>query len=154
MKRNLFGIKIGIGSLFKIKGEPHVVAKGFALGSFIGMLPFPGFQVLISAGIAAVLKYNKAAAISGVFNTNLATGAFIFAFNFWLGKKVLGIETAFEMPDKINLSFAKIVINAGTDVFISLLVGGMITGIIAMFLAYYISLLILNRKFLKSGNGK
>ncbi len=154
MKIIAFIKRKGSGSLFKIKGDPQTVAKGFALGSFIGMLPFPGFQVIISAAFASVLKYNKAAAITGVFNTNLATGAFVFAFNFWLGKKVLGIETAFEMPDKINLSFAKIVIEAGTDVFLSLLTGGIITGIIAMFLAYYISLLILNRKLVKSEQTK
>jgi len=154
MKITAFKNKISFGSLFKIKGDPQMVARGFALGSFIGMLPFPGFQVLISAAFASVLKYNKAAAISGVFNTNLATGAFVFAFNFWLGKKVLGIETAFEMPDKINLSFAKTVINAGTDVFLSLLTGGIITGLVAMFLAYHISLLILNRKLMKSEQNK
>lgn len=144
--------KKGFKGLFKLKGEPKIVAKGFALGSFVGMLPFPGFQIFISATLAAFLRYNKTAAIAGVFNTNLATGAFIFAFNYWLGRKILGIESSFQMPDRINFSFAKTVIEAGFDVFISFLLGGLITGIFAMFLGYYISLSILKRKQRTNGN--
>lgn len=136
----------GLKRLFALKGEPKVVARGFALGSFVGMLPFPGFQMLISATLASFLRYNKTAAIAGVFNTNLATGVFIFGFNFWLGKNILGIESSFQMPNQINLSFAKTVIEAGSDVFLSLLLGGCITGILSMFLGYYISLSILTRK--------
>lgn len=138
--------KRGFKGLFKLDGDPKIVAKGFALGSFVGMLPFPGFQWIISASLATFLRYNRTAAIAGVFNTNLASGAFIFAFNYWLGRKILGIESSFQMPDHINLSFAKTVIEAGSDVFLSLLLGGIISGIFVLFLGYYISLSILTRK--------
>lgn len=137
--------KKGFKSLFRMNGEPRVIAKGFALGSFVGMLPFPGFQILISGTLAAVLRYNKTAAIAGVFNTNLATGAFVFAFNYWLGRKILGIESTFQMPERINFSFARTIIEAGSDVFLSLLIGGLITGVLAMILGYHISLLLLQR---------
>ena len=141
----------GLKRLFTLKGDPKIVARGFALGSFIGMLPFPGFQMLISAAIASLFRLNKTAAIAGVFNTNLATGVFVFAFNYWLGKRILGIESAFQIPERINLSFAKTVLEAGSDVFFSLLLGGFITGVIAMFLGYYLSLTVLTRKT-KAGN--
>jgi uncharacterized protein len=75
-------------NILVIQDEPKVVAKGFALGSFIGMLPIPGFQLMVSLGIATLLKLNKKAACIAVFNTNLATGAFVFSFNYWLGKKL------------------------------------------------------------------
>ncbi len=132
--------------LFALKGDPRVVAKGFALGSFVGMLPFPGFQMIISATLASFFRFNKAAAIAGVFNTNLATGVFVFAFNYWLGKRVLGIESAFQMPDKIRIGFVKTIFEAGSEVFLSLLLGGIITGILAMFFGYYVSLFLLTRK--------
>lgn len=134
-----------INKLFKLKGEPRVIAKSFALGSFVGMLPFPGFQMIISGTLAAILKYNRTAAIVGVFNTNLATGGFVFAFNYWLGKKILGIETPFQIPDHINLGLTKTIIESGSGVFFSLLLGGFITGIISMILSYYISLFILSK---------
>lgn len=146
MKTVEIGVGKGLRNLFRMKGEPRVVAKGFALGSFVGMLPFPGFQMLISATLATFLKYNKTAAIAGVFNTNLATGAFVFAFNYWLGKTILGVDSNFTVPDKISLSFAKTVIDAGTDVFLALLLGGFISGVVAMFLGYYISFSILKRR--------
>lgn len=145
---NTIGIKRrkGIRSLFKLKGDPKLVAKGFALGSFIGMLPFPGFQMIISAALASLLKFNKAAAIAGVFNTNVASGAFVFAFNYWLGSRILGYESTFEMPEKIGFSFVRIILEAGSEVFLSLLLGGFITGVFAMFIGYHISYSIANRR--------
>lgn len=140
----------GISSILQLNDEPNIVAKGFALGSFIGMLPFPGFQVLISVILATLLKYNKAAAITAVFNTNLVTGVFIFAFNYWLGRNILGLDPNFTMPDKINLSFAKTIVEAGSDVFLSLLLGGCITGTAMMIATYQISLMILKKRKIKN----
>ncbi|MEC3908123.1 DUF2062 domain-containing protein [Tamlana sp. 2201CG12-4] len=124
--------------LFKLEDSPKVIAKGFALGSFIGMIPIPGFQIFVAFGISKFLKVNTKAACIAVFNTNLFTGAFIFAFNYWLGKKVLGISSSFEMPKTINMQFANTILKAGTDVYISLVVGGVITGILFAFASYYI----------------
>ncbi len=146
MKTIVLKSKMALLSLFKIKGDPKRIAKGFALGSFIGMLPFPGFQVFISAGLASILRFNKTAAITGVFNTNLATGAFIFAFNHWLGKTILRFESTFSIPKRINLGFVRTVLDAGFEVFLSLLVGGIITGVISMLLGYHILLYILKKK--------
>lgn len=142
-------MKIGekvFSKLLKINDEPRIIAKGFALGSFVGMMPVPGFQMFISATLAILLRWNKTAAIVGVFNTNLVTGTFIFAFNYWLGRKILGIESSFKIPDHINVRFIKIIINAGSEVFQSLLVGGLINGIISFILGYYLLLMILLKK--------
>lgn len=140
-------IKIkGFKRLLALKGEPRHVAKGFALGSFVGMMPIPGFQMLVSLSIASVMRVNKTAAVIGVFNTNLATGAFVFAFNYWLGKTLLGLSPNFTFPDKINMSFFSTILSAGSDVFISLLLGGLITGIASWVISYYAMLFFLNRK--------
>lgn len=129
--------------LFSLKDEPKVVAKGFALGSFIGMLPIPGFQIIVSLGIASLLKLNKKAACIAVFNTNLFTGAFVFSFNYWLGKKLLGVNPSFIMDEKINYHFITTIFKAGSDVFLSLMVGGIVTGLFAYAIAYYLILKIL-----------
>lgn len=144
------GIKVrGFKDLFKLKGEPKYVAKGFALGSFIGMMPIPGFQMMVSFAIASLIKVHKTAAIIGVFNTNIATGIFIFAFNYWLGKTLLGLSPNFNFPDKISLSFINTIISAGGDVFISMMAGGLITGIFSWFISYHLALYIFNKKQLK-----
>lgn len=126
MKKFIRNIK----NIFRINDNPISIAKGFGLGSFIGMLPIPGFQVVVSLGIAQLFKANKKAAALAVFNTNLATGPFIFAFNYWLGKQLLGFESEFTIPEKINIHFLSTIIEAGSQVMISLTLGGVITGMI------------------------
>ncbi len=133
-------------SVFKIEDKPKVIAKGFALGSFIGMLPIPGFQMIVSLSIAGLLKFNKKAAMVSVFNTNLATGAFIFAFNYWLGRKILGVNPSFRITDNIDIYFVSTIFKAGYDVFLSLFLGGIITGIISSVIVYYIMIKILDNK--------
>jgi len=142
----------GFKKLFSLKGEPRYVAQGFALGSFIGMMPIPGFQMLVSLSIASIIKVHKTAAVIGVFNTNIATGVFIFAFNYWLGKTVMGINPAFEFPDKVGIGFINTILSAGSDVFLSLIVGGLITGVASWIISYYAILYFLNRKTTKLSN--
>ncbi len=129
--------------IFSIQDEPKIIAKGFALGSFVGMLPKPGFQVLVSLSIATLFKLNKKAACIAVFNTNLATGAFVFSFNYWLGKKILGVNPSFELGNKLDFQFIPIILRAGSDVFLSMFVGGILTGLLTATIAYFILLKVL-----------
>ncbi len=132
--------------IFNLSGKPKYIAKGFALGSFIGMLPFPGFQIFISLGIASIIKVNKKAACIGVFNTNLFTGVFIFAFNFWLGKTLLGFQSDINLYDEMKSNFLGTLYNSGRETFFALLLGGLITGIIASIVSYYLVLAWYNNK--------
>ena len=127
-----------IKPIFSIKDEPKVIAKGFALGSFIGMMPIPGFQVMVSLAVASLLKVNRKAACLAVFNTNLATGAFVFSFNYWLGRQILGVNPSFRIEDKLNMQFISLVLKAGSDVFLSLVVGGVLTGIVSAAIVYFL----------------
>lgn len=136
----------GFKRIFQLEGEPRYIASGFALGSFIGMMPIPGFQVLVSLLIASITKVHKTAAVIGVFNTNLATGALFFAFNYWLGKQLLGINPDFILPSSIDIHFFSTLLSAGKEVFLSMLVGGLITGIVFSLLAYKLSLHFLSKR--------
>ena len=134
-------------SVFKMDDNPERIAKGFALGAFIGMVPIPGFQVFVAFTIASIIRVNKRAACIAVFNTNLFTGPFIFAFNYWLGKKILGINSVFEMPEHITLHFVTTILHAGADVYLSLVAGGVITGVLSAVIGYYVvKYVIINRK--------
>ncbi len=135
----------GFGQLVNLKDNPESIARGFALGSFIGMMPIPGFQMVVSLLVASLLKINKKSACIAVFNTNVATGLFVFAFNFWLGKTLLGIDTELIMPQKLSFGFIKHIFNSGIDVFISLTLGGVITGILAAALSYWLIIKILKK---------
>lgn len=136
----------GFRRLLHLEGDPAYVAKGFALGSFIGMMPVPGFQMLISLAIASIIKVHKTAAIIGVFNTNVGTGLFVFAFNYWLGKTLLGLSPSFHFPETVNIHFFSTILSAGSEVFFSMLVGGIITGIVSWLFSYHLILFLLNKK--------
>ena len=127
-----------VKQLFLIKGDSKQIAKSFSIGSFIGMMPIPGFQIFVSIIIANIFKLNKKAACLAVFNTNVFTGVFVFAFNYWLGNLVLGISPNFNIPKKISFNFILQILSAGSDVFLSLIVGGSITGIVTSLLIYHL----------------
>jgi uncharacterized protein len=137
--------QVSISKLVSLNDKPVRVAKGFALGSFVGMLPIPGFQLIVSLFVATILRINYKAACLGVFNTNVFTGAFVFMFNFWIGQKILGISPEFTFPEKIGISFLKTILAAGSDVFLCMLTGGIISGIISAILGYYIVRRLLDR---------
>ncbi|RNL85134.1 DUF2062 domain-containing protein [Sinomicrobium pectinilyticum] len=132
--------------IFALKGSPEQIARGFALGSFIGMMPIPGLQVFVSLGLATCIGVNKKAACLAVFNTNLFTGAFIFAFNYWLGKTILGVSPDFVFPDKIGTDFIYVMASSGENIFSSLLTGGCITGICSAWISYHLVLLWFQKK--------
>ena len=135
-----------IKKLVQLHGEPKIIAKGFATGSFIGMMPIPGFQMLAAIFVSTITKISRKAAIIGVFNTNMATGIFIFAFNYWLGRNILGVNPDFVFPEKITFHFAQIIFIAGKDVFLSMIVGGVITGVFFAFISYYLIKNIITKK--------
>ncbi|MEA3450576.1 MAG: SDR family NAD(P)-dependent oxidoreductase [Bacteroidota bacterium] len=138
-----------IKKLVQLDGSPKIIAKGFATGSFIGMMPIPGFQMLVAIFVSTFTKISRKAAIIGVFNTNMATGIFVFAFNYWLGRNILGVNPDFVFPEKITLHFAQIIFTAGRDVFLSMIVGGFITGIFSAIISYFIIKKIITKKTIK-----
>ncbi len=138
-------LKAGFKKVLKLRDKPVSVARGFALGSFIGMMPIPGFQMMLALLVSSMIRVNRKAACIAVFNTNLATGLFVFAFNFWLGKKILFLEIDFIMPERLGFGFIKAVLDSGFDVFICMTVGGIVTGIIVSVLTYHLVLRILKK---------
>ncbi len=102
--------------------------------------------MMVSLALASIFKLNKKAACIAAFNTNLATGAFVFSFNYWLGKKLLGVDPSFVIGNKIDIGFAANMFIAGSDVFLSLFVGGILTGLIAAFIVYYTLMRYLTKK--------
>lgn len=126
-----------ITKLLSIADSPDRIAKGFALGSFIGMMPFPGLQMLVSLSIATILKINRKAACIAVFNTNVFTGAFVFAFNYWLGSIMLGRGLSLSEANAGNFSLSEKIASGSIDVILSLILGGLFTGIISAALSYF-----------------
>jgi len=76
--------------LVAIDDTPERIAKGVAVGVFLGIAPTPYVGTLIAAGLAAVFHYNMAAAVlasaSGIFSP------LIWVASSWLGGQMLGYD--------------------------------------------------------------
>ena len=68
---------------------PHAVALGAAIATVIAFLPLLGFQTVISIGIAAMFRANKAICVPIVWITNPFTWGPIYFGCFSLGRLVL-----------------------------------------------------------------
>ncbi len=82
--------KLNLIRLARLKSTPDAIARGMALGVFIGFTPFFGFHILIALSLAFVLRQNKIAAFVGVWVTNPVTAPFIYALEYEIGRMLLG----------------------------------------------------------------
>ena len=53
------------------------------------------------------------------------------------------------MPKELNLQFASTILKAGSDVYLSLLIGGIVTGLIFAIIAYYLMKNIVTKRQMK-----
>jgi len=73
--------------LARIPESPHDIAKAFAVGVFIGILPGMGSVVALLA--AFVFRLSKVATLLGSLLTNPWTVAFVYAASYKIGRWVL-----------------------------------------------------------------
>jgi uncharacterized protein (DUF2062 family) len=125
-------LKLHILRLIRLQAEPEDIAKGFALGIFIGMTPTFGFQIVIAVFLALVLKENKIAAAIGVWITNPLTAPFIYALEYESGRLMLGMDHA-HLPRELSFAAVK---TLGWDVLLPLSLGSVLYGALCAVLAY------------------
>jgi uncharacterized protein len=127
----------------RIQSSPEAIARGAAAGIFAGAFPLIGLQSVFGIAIAALIRGNKMIAVAGTFVSNPFTSIPIFAFNFYLGRWILGV------PEKAALPASMTDINAwlsmGMDVFIAMLLGSLIVGGLGGLLGYYLGLVVAQR---------
>jgi uncharacterized protein (DUF2062 family) len=124
--------KLNLLRLIRLQATPDEIAKGFALGIFIGMTPTFGFQIALAVFFAFLLKENKLAAIIGVFITNPVTAPFIYALEYESGRILLGMDHA-KFPAELTFSALA---GLGWDVLLPLCLGSLIYGILCAGLSY------------------
>ena len=79
------------------------IARGWALGVFIGsVVPF-GLQIYIALPLAFVLKCSKVGALTGTLISNPATIIFLYPAQCWVGSRLLGNALSWSMvTDSFN----------------------------------------------------
>lgn len=83
--------KLNLIKLLRLQVEPDEIARGMALGLFIGMTPTFGIQMFLALLFAVMLRQNKIAALIGVWNTNPLTAPIIYGLEYEVGRFFMGL---------------------------------------------------------------
>lgn len=121
----------------RLHGSPEQVAWGVAVGFFVAMTPTMGIQTLLAVPVAAFFRINKVAAAATVWLTNPFTAPFIYGFNYMVGAKLLGYPlnaVFFSNPSWETFWYSS------KSVFASLMVGGILSGIVVGVAGYFLTL--------------
>jgi uncharacterized protein (DUF2062 family) len=66
-------IKHYINKIRELRGDPHYVSLGMAIGVFVAITPTIPFHTILAIALAVFLKGGKPAAILGVWVSNSIT---------------------------------------------------------------------------------
>lgn len=121
----------------KIRGEPHDIALGFALGLLVGMTPFMGFQTIIVLPIAALLKANKISAAAAVWISNPLTAPVLYGITYFIGAKVFGLSKIGPPPPHLETISLFSLFQKAPHVLNMMIVGGVVLGIPLAIAGYF-----------------
>ena len=74
-----------------MRASPELVARSFALGVFIGMLP--GTGVVAALTVAVISRLHKPAVLLGALINNPWTTPFFYVISYRLGQRLTGFES-------------------------------------------------------------
>lgn len=115
--------------LLQLHGKPNEIAKGFALGLFIGMSPFFGLHTFAAIFFSTVLKGNRIASLVGIQITNIFTIPFVYPVTFYAGNWIYPVHPPFSLTaDLYGMEIWELV-KTVPDVVGTLTIGGVILGL-------------------------
>lgn len=126
----------------RLRGSPQELSRGIASGVFAGCFPLFGFQTLIGIGVATVLRGNKILAAASTWISNPFTYLPIFAFNYQVGRWVLG-EGALQEFD--SLDSLRSWMEMGADVTSRLMLGSAVVGLVLGVISYYVGIRVIHQ---------
>lgn len=136
--------------LLNLKGAPHALAGGVAIGMFIGFTPLFGLKTLLCVGLAFVLRCNPIAAVISVSLHDVVTPFWpvILEAEYKIGWEVLHWIRE-SPPEAQSMHFRIQDVMKWTTFFtigLPLLVGSMCLSIPAALIAYLLTLPIFRRR--------
>jgi len=124
-------------------GTPEYVARGWAIGMFIGFaVPF-GLQLVVSIPLSFLLKGSKLGATVGTLATNHFTIFVIYPFQCWLGSWLIGnplslTEISSELEQVLKEQDYQTLFGLGRDLVVSFFIGGFLLAFISTPICYYL----------------
>ena len=121
--------------LMRQQSSPKNLAFALALGVFIGALPIIPTQSIMVLGLAVLFRVNAFAAWLATCYSNVFTMVPFYYFLYLMGDMVTPYHV--EFPQHLEMMQ---LLQAGWDVFLVMLLGGLLFGIPASILTYFGSL--------------
>lgn len=128
--------KLNLIRLIRLRGEPDQIARGMALGLFIGMTPTFGIQMFLAFIFAVLLRQNKIAALIGVWNTNPLTAPIIYGMEYEVGRVLLDLPR----PETVLSFNYETLQDLGWLVASPLCLGSVVVGIPVAIIGYAVTL--------------
>lgn len=136
---------------FPLHTSPSRIALGVSIGLFVAFLPTIGFQMGMALVFAWVLNASRPAAIASVWITNPLTMGWAYTLTylvgrpFWFSSHDVGLLELSQTIRGHHFGYGiQAVFTAfhsmyslGSDVFMPMLIGGAVVGVMAGFLGYY-----------------
>ena len=124
-------------------GTPEYIARGWAIGMFVGFaVPF-GLQLVVSIPLSFLLKGSKLGATVGTLTTNHFTIFVIYPFQCWLGSWLIGnplslSEISSELELVLKEQDYQTLFGLGRDLVVSFFIGGFLLAAVSTPLCYYL----------------
>lgn len=119
--------------------KPHLMAGGFAVGTFIAFTPTSGIQMLIAGAICVLLRINLPFALVATWITNYFTTPFIYYWCYRVGGFILGKHLEWHTLTKEIVHSPEKVLG---DILPSLWLGSIIIGGISASIIYWVIFLL------------
>ena len=121
--------------LRELRGKPHEISLGMAIGVFVGITPTMPFHTVLAVSLAVLFRASKLAAALGVWVCNPLTIPLFYYGSYRLGSFVLGLPELSFPTDYSFLSLMKL----GRHVTAAMLHGGVLLALPPAVLAYFLT---------------
>lgn len=129
----------------RLRGNPHDLALGIALGVFSGLLPVVPFQTALAVFLALVFRGSKITAALGTWISNPFNWYLLYSLNYRIGAAILGLSeesrgfssvmAAIQRGEE-GMGLVQTVLAAGGSIITAFLLGGLILGFLIAPISY------------------
>ncbi len=127
--KTTYSFRTVIDSIRRLRGDPHYISMGMAVGVFVGVTPTFPFHTAFAVSLAALLRGSKRAAAVAVWFANPVTMPLFYLGSYKTGTWLLGVAPA---PAGHTLS----ILETGAELAFALIAGGAVLGIAPAIAAY------------------
>ena len=136
--------------LRELRGKPHEIALGMAIGVFIGITPTIPLHTILAVSLALLVGGSKLAAALGVWVSNPLSIPFFYYGSYRIGQLVLGLPGISLPDDRSLLAMASL----GGKIVGAMLLGGVILGIVPAIVAYVLTLKLVSSQRFRGATGE